>query len=158
AELAVREVEVGPTVPVEIRYADGRAERRNVRFDVNELRIERRTVMNEMDAGRSGLVAKNEPRMRDVGRRAHGRGIQPDRGDDCAEKGNGHKEASAPLMARRARRSFRRHLAYLARRSTAKQVPAPRTKTAIGVRLHFLKWSLTPFGGGIIGGAGIRHA
>src|SRR4029079_4170697 len=101
AELAAGEVEIGPTVAVEVRYADRRTECRNVRLDVGDLGVERRTMMDEMDAGGGCFVTEREAGMGDVGRRTRLGGVHPNRRDDRSEDRYRDEESSQPLVTRR---------------------------------------------------------
>ena len=66
AEPAVGEVEIGPAVAVEVGDGHRCAECGDVRLDVGDLRVERRPVMHEVNAGRGGFVVQCKPGPRRV--------------------------------------------------------------------------------------------
>src|ERR1700737_2565677 len=66
AETAVGEVEIWLSVAIEIGDGDRCSQCRDVWLYVRDLRIERRPVVHEVNAGRRGLVTQQESRMRGV--------------------------------------------------------------------------------------------
>jgi hypothetical protein len=99
AEPAVREVQVAPSVAVEINDRDAGAQRNDVRLDVRETRIQLRRAMHEADAGARGLVTELKRGPRGVCHRpTEGIVGAVDRGDreeernrdDCAFQGGRH--------------------------------------------------------------------
>ena len=96
AEAAVREVQIGPAVAIEVRDGDRRAQRGDVRLDVRDLRVECRPMMNERDAGGRGPVMQHEAGLRGVGGRSRRPAIEANRRDE-----RGKKNGTAMIARRR---------------------------------------------------------
>ena len=94
AEPAVREVEVRPAVAVEVGDRDGGAERRDVGLDARDLRVERRALVDEADAGLGGGVAQDEARTRSVGGGPNGTAVEAHGEQDRGHEWDGHDGAS----------------------------------------------------------------
>jgi hypothetical protein len=88
-EAAVREIQIRPSVAVEISHRYRRAQSGNVRLDVGDLRVERRPVVDEVNAGRRGFVMQRKTGTGRIHRRTNRSAIQPDGEPDGCEKRNG---------------------------------------------------------------------
>ena len=89
AEAAVREVEVRPTVGVEIGNGHGRTKRGDVRLDIGDLRVEARSAMDEVDVRRARLVAEYKTRVSGARGGADRPAIQTHREPESGEEWNG---------------------------------------------------------------------
>ena len=94
AEPAIGEVEIRPAVAIEVGYGNRCADCRDVGLDTGDFRVEGRTMVDEVDAGRSGRVAEDEARVGRIGARAHGAAVEPHRQQNGGKKRDGDDRAA----------------------------------------------------------------
>src|SRR5437763_7954722 len=88
-DMTVREIEIRPTIAVEVGHSDGGTDGCDVRLDVVDLWIEARTMVDEVNSRRGRRIVQHEAGMHWVRRGADRPMIQPHREQDRAEEWHG---------------------------------------------------------------------